>query len=40
MPDPDLEKRVGGGGEGQGAVFKKLFFRFGLKIRGVGGGGG
>ena len=26
MPDPDLEKRVGGGGEGQGAVFKKLFF--------------
>ena len=38
MPDTDLEKRVGGGGAGGG--FQKTFFRFGLKIRGVGGGGG
>ena len=38
MPDTDLEKRVGGGG-GAGGGFQKTFFRFGPKIRGLGGGG-
>ena len=50
MPDPDLENRGGGGG-GPSRPLEKArspppnFFRpfgpqFGLKIRGVGGGGG
>ena len=39
MPDPNLEIRGGGGSsrpldKGRGAVSKKFFFQFGLKIRG------